>query len=575
MRSPFSFNRNTAIINFSAHYCESSEKVLNSKGFRLVLERFIERYKKNHHQTYQTLVECAGKSSFTDYMIKIFKLLLTLEVEEIIQYHEQDRKLFEHREDLTEFIEGLYNYWRRVERYSVIYNRYYGEGLQKVNFIEAIDKFNNVILSTYRTIMNKILSDRFRVYRQLNAGVNAAVVLQKVNWTNQECYEGLTRVLFIDSIILNPPFIMYPKQNKRVGIFEEVAYNPLRGLKLSREEWFCYPALVGHSLAYIFFHKDFMSQGISLGNLFEMAPSEMCKNREPDFIYIFGHKDDASKAVYHHDRERNILIGYVSYDDAFDYFGYMKKMILTLHNVRMIEQGKLPIHGAMVSLKLMNGIKKNIVIIGDSGAGKSESLEALRVLSGDYIKDMRIIFDDMGTFDFDEDGKLLAYGTEIGAFIRLDDLDIGYAYREIDRSIFMNPDKVNARIVIPVTTYRDIIKGYPIDLVLYANNYEEGEELEFFSDVEEAKGVFIQGARRAKGTTSETGLVKTFFANPFGPLQRKSQTRKLIDRYFNALFQQNIQVGQIRTRLALQGQEHDGPIRVAGKLFQYISKEAI
>lgn len=29
----------------------------------------------------------------------------------------------------------------------------------------------------------------------------------------------------------------------------------------------------------------------------------------------------------------------------------------------------------------------------------------------------------------------LAYGTEIGAFVRLDDLDIGYAYKEIDRSI--------------------------------------------------------------------------------------------------------------------------------------------
>ena len=40
----------------------------------------------------------------------------------------------------------------------------------------------------------------------------------------------------------------------------------------------------------------------------------------------------------------------------------------------------------------------------------------------------------------------------------------------------MNPDKINARLVMPVATYKEIIKGYPIDLFLYANNYEEVKE---------------------------------------------------------------------------------------------------
>lgn len=44
----------------------------------------------------------------------------------------------------------------------------------------------------------------------------------------------------------------------------------------------------------------------------------------------------------------------------------------------------------------------------------------------------------------------------------------------------MNPDKTNARIVIPVATYKDITTGRPVDMVLYANNYEEdGAEFEF------------------------------------------------------------------------------------------------
>ena len=127
----------------------------------------------------------------------------------------------------------------------------------------------------------------------------------------------------------------------------------------------------------------------------------------------------------------------------------------------MIKHLHLPIHGAMVNIVTKDKKTANIIIVGDSGAGKSESLEAFRQLGKSYISDMTIIFDDMGAIKVNESGKLLGYGTEIGAFVRLDDLDTGYAFREIDRSIFMNPDKINARLVIPVTNYKEIIKGYP------------------------------------------------------------------------------------------------------------------
>ena len=60
----------------------------------------------------------------------------------------------------------------------------------------------------------------------------------------------------------------------------------------------------------------------------------------------------------------------------------------------------------MVNVVLKNGKEANIVIMGDSGAGKSESLEAFRALSEEYISDMTIIFDDMGVFK-NVDGKLV------------------------------------------------------------------------------------------------------------------------------------------------------------------------
>ena len=85
---------------------------------------------------------------------------------------------------------------------------------------------------------------------------------------------------------------------------------------------------------------------------------------------------------------------------------------------------------------------------------------------------MRIIADDMGSLEVGAGGELLGFGTEIGAFVRLDDLQQGYAFGQLDRSIIMSPSRVNARVVLPVTTLEDVLRGYPVDFLLYANNHE-------------------------------------------------------------------------------------------------------
>ena len=50
------------------------------------------------------------------------------------------------------------------------------------------------------------------------------------------------------------------------------------------------------------------------------------------------------------------------------------------------------------------------------------------------IDHMRIVYDDMGVFKFKDD-KLISHGTEAG-FCGTDDLEAGYAYQNLDRSIF-------------------------------------------------------------------------------------------------------------------------------------------
>lgn len=581
MQKEFSLSNEKVMINFTAKYCDTAEAVLNSEGFRRILDAYLDKIQRKYSGVYRFLSEklkAKDKETVAKSIAALFKMLIIFKADEIAVLNPEYSSILSSKDNFIDFIEDLYNFWRRLERYTIVQNRRISEGLEKVSFIEANTNFSNLVLNLYRKIEENVLGYPPNVYRQLPAGGNAGLILNNIQWPCPEEYELLKGIPFIESILLDLPFISYPKKNTRGGVFSEVFENPLKGCSgINPDHWFCYPAKVGSLLSYIYFHRDFMAHGIALCNLFEMAKKEEYLNKKPDIIYVFGCRDNSKevKTVFYDDITNDIMLGYVSYSDAIDYFGYMKKMTLTLHNLIMIKQGYLPIHGAMVNVKLKSGKSANIILVGDSGAGKSETLEAFRSLSEEYISDMTIVFDDMGVVKLNGEDKPLAYGTEIGAFVRLDDLDPGYAFREIDRSIFMNPDKINARLVIPVSTYKDILRGYPVDMFLYANNYEDPEELgelEYFTDINEAIKVFKDGARMAKGTTTEKGIVKSYFANPFGPLQKQKETDVLLGRYFNKFYSTGVMVGQIRTGLGISGKEKDGPKNAAIKLFQAINQ---
>ena len=571
------YNEKQVVINFSENFCKNEVEVLNSDCFSEVFTKYIDNLYKTENQAFLPLLDLMPRKKVAKILIRLFKLLFCLSFKDLeATSNEIEKSVLEKRYKLYDLVQDFYNYWRRIERYSVVLSRATKDGVESSSFIQAQSEFNNIVLSTYRTISEKLYGEKFPIYRQLPAGVNASLLLSKNEWMPKESkYAFLAKCEAIEQIVIRPPFISYSAKNKRTGTYPEVFTNPIEKVKdkFEPKSYYCYAAKVGSALAYIYFHRDYMAHGITIGNLFEFVPLNACKNKKPDLLYIFG-ADYEGESEFYYDKEDDIYVGIAPHNSSIDYFGYMKKMLLTLYNTKMIDQGNLPIHGACVKITMKDGTKKNIGIMGDSGAGKSESLEALSEMAGDNISAQLTIFDDMGTFKIEND-EVIAYGTEIGAFVRLDDMTSGYAYREMDRAIFMNPDKVNSRLVIPCATYGQIMAGSKVDMYLYANNYDEEceSEVEFYNNADEAKKIFIRGARRAKGTTQEVGMTESFFANPFGPVQREEQTRVIIDKVFKKLFENNIPVGVLHTRLSVPGMEHDGPALAAKKLFELIESK--
>jgi hypothetical protein len=444
-----------------------------------------------------------------------------------------------------------------------------------------MEQLSSLVRALYRDICENITGEHPAVFRQVCAGCEVGLVASPRRWNCPEEYKNkLDEIPFIRQVLLNPPLLINPPENTRTGQFRKVGENPLSLFSPEKTKWLCYPAKVGHLVIFVYFHQKFIGLGSSLANLFDLADEQQIA-AGPDAIFFYGAPAEPMSlfgqlpTVFFDDMQNNILVGVVPDEDRFGYFGYLKKMVLTLHNITMMKTGRMPFHGAMVGIQLKNGASANVLLIGDTAAGKSESLEAFRVLGKDHIRDLKIIADDMGSLEITEKDQVLGYGTEIGAFIRLDDLEFGYAFGQIDRAIIMNPHMVNARVVLPITTMEEILKGYPVDILLYANNYDEVDEnhpiIERFKTTDAALHVFREGAAMSKGTTTSTGLTHSYFANIFGPPQYREQHERLAEKVFESAFKTDMFVGQLRTRLGITGFESTGPAEAAKALFGLIS----
>ena len=570
------------IIRTKGRLCDTAAEVIHSDLFREVIFSGIQRLRDKNSPNLKTL-KLKDTQERIDALIEVLELLSRNHIDIVRQIKPEAGPLLDHPDMLNSLVEFFYNYWREYERYIIcdsqdldLENRPYR------TFHDTVERLAHLVRKIYRDISENIISSHPKTYRQVNSGAEFACISSPLDsfFTNDSSYQKLRDIPVIHQLMMNPPLILNTTMNKRRGQFKETKQNPLDLVDLKSDEWLSYPAKVGNLLMHIYFHQKFFELGFATCNLFELATAEDLK-RKPDAIYLYGVPGDALDplaeipTVFYEDSGKDIMIGACPNDDEFGYFGYLKKMVLTLHNIIKIRNGILPFHGSLVEISLQNGKNASVLMIGDSGAGKSETLEAYKDLGEDLISDTTIIADDMGSIEIDDQGHIKGVGTEIGAFLRLDDLQPGYAFGQIDRSIILNAHQTNARIILPVAYYNTILKGTSIDYIFYANNYEEVDDnhpvIEKIEDPEKALDIFSKGQVMSKGTTNTTGLVSTYFANIFGPIQFKDQHQQIARQYFNHFYKKGVFVGQIRTQLGIKGMERKGPEIAAKALIDRIS----
>lgn len=580
--------RNQAILTVREQPCKTEKELLQSNTAQRVLLKYVEKLQDDQSRLLNILPdELADQPAptVTERLHPVLIELLSSPLEDVAHDSCIGEQILDKRGLFHQFIERFYDFWRDYTRFLIKWTGF-GSNENKnrpyLRFNKELDDLSELVRSAYRLVVENITKSHPIVYRQVSAGFEVGLAVDKVDFDYPEYIKRkFGQVPVIEQVTIKPPFVIDPPMNKRTGMFTETMDNPLEDPEVNPSDWLCYPAKVGNLRIDVFFHQDFMDLGSSLANLFELVTGDELEG-SPDAIYAYGLNPASMKkygdlpTVFYKDEENGLLIGALPREPRFGYFGYTKKMMLTLHNTISMENDRLPLHGAMTRIYFKERDPATVAIMGGSGAGKSETLEAFRVIGDEVIQEMEIICDDMGALGVDESGQVVGYGTETGAFVRLDDLQKGYAFEQLDRSIFMSPQRTNARALMPVAPIEKVLEGVPIDYFFYANNYEEVDEshpiIDRIDSPGEALTVFSEGARMSKGTTTEKGLSHTYFANPFGPAQNKEKHDELAEKFLGQLYETDVFVGQLRTRLGIPGMETAGPEKAAKDLLELMGK---
>ncbi len=304
-----------AILYIEDRVCETSHELLSSKPFQIVLEKAIEELSHKNSPLLRIFGESAPTEENVALLIGALKLLTKMPIDALPSILKGSEIFLEHRLELHDFVEYLYNFWRRFDRFIVsVSERREIDKRPYRTFNATIEALAHLVRSTYRDIQENIAYRHPRIYRQVRAGANIAVIAVPKNIPLPSFYgRKLSRIPVIRQILLHPPLILDPPMNKRTGRFEKITRNPLLLFELQEKEWVCYPAKVGPLLILIYVHEEFYELGFSLCNLFELADDGDLE-RKPDAVYLFGVPGDVLDGlapfptVFHDDEENDLLV---------------------------------------------------------------------------------------------------------------------------------------------------------------------------------------------------------------------------------------------------------------------------
>ncbi|MBN1257284.1 MAG: hypothetical protein JXA52_06220, partial [Planctomycetes bacterium] len=175
------FEGRKSILHVRDRICTSSRDLLQSEIFVEILRRYWE--KLNRHESplrKPFLFPDPGGEPF-DRIVELLRVLSGIPLEQAASMLPWAGHLTraENRWTLHEFVESLYNYWRSLDRFMILHSEPGPSSFDQRpyrSFNATAENLSHIIRAVYRDICENITDDHPRVYRQVAAGCNVALI---------------------------------------------------------------------------------------------------------------------------------------------------------------------------------------------------------------------------------------------------------------------------------------------------------------------------------------------------------------------------------------------------------------
>jgi hypothetical protein len=333
--SPGTLADRSVVIYMRGALCTNPSQIFQSPHALRVIQRFISRLRRRESALLGVLdgleiVPTVDETSAAAYKLnRLLGLLVDWGLDDIRLKAPDVADLLRDTRMLATLVEQLYDDWRGMERY-LIFEGGAGESRDRAleghtGFIHSTDDLTELVRSAYRRIQNNLRGHWPRVYRQVPAGANMSLLIDRADWPCPGgVYEQLRAIPMVRLALLDPPVVLYPRANRRQGRFAAVDYNPLERVVIDPEKWLCIPFRVGQLSMLVYFDRDFLSHAVSLVNLLELAGHAEARAK-PDGILVFGVSAAAlgdEPTVFYEDEANDMVLGAVAKSEEVDYFGY-------------------------------------------------------------------------------------------------------------------------------------------------------------------------------------------------------------------------------------------------------------
>ncbi len=277
------------ILHTDGILCATTDELVNSGAFKQILYYYLDELEKRSGTILRRLPPVTDPGG-RERLLTLFRNLAGTQLEHAVKIMPDGHRFLEDRRALNLLVEGFYDFWRAYDRFLICHSEqgpHSHDQRPYRTFNRTVEKLTDLVRALYRDICEHITGDRLRIYRQVSAGCNLGVIAVQKEWDlPSESCSVLKDIPFIRQVLINPPLILDPPENKRTGEFKRVDTNPLANLRLEADQWLCYPAQVGPQVIFIYFHQRFMGLGCSLANLFELATEEQIA-AGPDAVYLY------------------------------------------------------------------------------------------------------------------------------------------------------------------------------------------------------------------------------------------------------------------------------------------------